>query len=86
VWERRRHCFATSTAADGGATVRFVIGAYGDGKTFFAGMVRLIAHEKKCETIMHADLSPNRRIHASGGQGQRALRRGRQQHGHPKQA
>ena len=57
--------------ADGGSAIRFVIGAYGAGKTFFAGMVRLIAHEKKCVT-MHADLSPNRRIHASGGQG-RAL-------------
>jgi hypothetical protein len=53
--------------ADGGAAVRFVIGAYGAGKTFFAGVVRLIALEKKCVT-MHADLSPNRRLHASGGQ------------------
>src|SRR4051794_9719753 len=52
--------------ADGGAAVRFVIGAYGAGKTFFAGVVRLIALEKKCVT-MHADLSPNRRLHASGG-------------------
>ncbi len=57
--------------ADGGASVRFVIGAYGAGKTFFAGIVRLIALERKCVT-MHADLTPNRRIHASSGQG-RAL-------------
>ncbi len=57
--------------ADGGASVRFVIGAYGAGKTFFAGIVRLIALERKCVT-MHADLSPTRRIHASSGQG-RAL-------------
>ncbi|GLR90358.1 ATP-binding protein [Bradyrhizobium iriomotense] len=53
--------------ADGGAAVRFVIGDYGAGKTFFAGVVRLIALEKRCVT-MHADLSPNRRIHASSGQ------------------
>lgn len=53
--------------ADGGAAVRFVIGEYGAGKTFFAGVVRLIALERKCVT-MHADLSPNRRIHASAGQ------------------
>ena len=53
--------------ADGGAAVRFVIGDYGAGKTFFAGVVRLIALEKRCVT-MHADLSPNRRIHASAGQ------------------
>lgn len=53
--------------ADSGAAVRFVIGEYGAGKTFFANIVRLIALERKCVT-MHADLSPNRRIHASGGQ------------------
>lgn len=53
--------------ADLGAAVRFVIGEYGAGKTFFASIVRLIALERKCVT-MHADLSPNRRIHASGGQ------------------
>jgi hypothetical protein len=53
--------------ADSGAAVRFVIGEYGAGKTFFASIVRLIALERKCVT-MHADLSPNRRIHASGGQ------------------
>jgi hypothetical protein len=52
---------------DGGAAVRFIIGAYGAGKTFFAGVVRLIALERKCVT-MHVDLSPSRRIHASGGQ------------------
>lgn len=53
--------------ADGGATVRFVIGDYGAGKTFFANLIRLIALERKCVTV-HADLAPDRRIHASGGQ------------------
>lgn len=53
--------------ADSGTAVRFIIGEYGAGKTFFASIVRLIALERKCVT-MHADLSPNRRIHASGGQ------------------
>ncbi|MEK9282306.1 ATP-binding protein [Bradyrhizobium sp. ISRA442] len=53
--------------ADAGATIRFVIGEYGAGKTFFASVVRLIALERKCVTI-HADLSPNRRIQATGGQ------------------
>src|SRR6202166_1700556 len=53
--------------ADGGAAVRFVIGEYGAGKTFFANLVRLIALERKCVTV-HADLAPDRRIHASGGQ------------------
>lgn len=53
--------------ADGGAAVRFVIGEYGAGKTFFLNLVRLIALEKKCVTL-HADLAPDRRIHASAGQ------------------
>ena len=53
--------------ADGGAAVRFVIGEYGAGKTFFANLIRLIALERKCVTV-HADLAPDRRIYASGGQ------------------
>lgn len=53
--------------ADGGSSMRFVIGEYGAGKTFFLNLIRLIALEKKCVTI-HADLAPDRRIHATGGQ------------------
>jgi hypothetical protein len=53
--------------ANAGSTVRFIIGEYGAGKTFFANLVRLIALERKCVTV-HADLAPDRRIHASGGQ------------------
>jgi hypothetical protein len=53
--------------ADAGSAVRFVIGEYGAGKTFFGNLVRLIALERKCVTV-HADLAPDRRIHASGGQ------------------
>ena len=53
--------------ADGGSTIRFVIGAYGAGKTFFLHLVRLIAMEKKL-AVMHADLAPDRRLHATGGQ------------------
>lgn len=52
---------------DGGAAIRFVIGEYGAGKTFFLNLVRLIALERRCVTI-HADLAPDRRIHASAGQ------------------
>lgn len=53
--------------ADGGSTVRFVIGEYGSGKTFFLHLVRSIALEKRLVTV-HADLSPDRRLQASGGQ------------------
>src|SRR4051812_30233010 len=52
---------------DGGAAIRMVIGQYGSGKTFFLQLVRSIALEKGLVT-MHADLSPERRLHATGGQ------------------
>lgn len=52
---------------DGGSAIRFVIGEYGAGKTFFLNLVRVIALERKCVTV-HADLAPDRRIHASAGQ------------------
>lgn len=52
---------------DGGSTFRLIIGEYGSGKTFFLSVVRSIALEKKLVTV-NADLSPDRRIHASSGQ------------------
>lgn len=52
---------------ENGSAIRFVIGEYGAGKTFFLNLVRLIALERKCVTI-HADLAPDRRLHATGGQ------------------
>jgi len=52
---------------DNGAFLRFVIGEYGAGKTFFLNLIRVIALERKCVTI-HADLAPDRRLHATGGQ------------------
>ncbi len=53
--------------ADGGAGIRFVIGEFGSGKTFFLYLIRSIALEKRLVTV-HADLTPDRRLHASGGQ------------------
>jgi hypothetical protein len=53
--------------ADGGATFRLVIGEYGAGKTFFLNLVRAVALEKKL-VVASADLNPDRRLHASGGQ------------------
>lgn len=52
---------------DAGSAVRFVIGEYGAGKTFFLNLVRLIALERRLVTI-HADLAPDRRLHATAGQ------------------
>jgi bacteriophage exclusion system BrxC/D-like protein len=53
--------------AEGGSGFRVVVGEYGAGKTFFLNLVRAIALEKKLVTV-HADLNPDRRLHASGGQ------------------
>lgn len=53
--------------ADGGSAIRFVIGEYGAGKSFFLNLVRSIALERKLITA-HADLSPDRRLQATGGQ------------------
>lgn len=53
--------------ADGGASIRFVIGEYGSGKTFFLNLIRSIALERNLVAI-NADLSPDRRLHATGGQ------------------
>ena len=52
---------------DGGSGSRFIIGDYGSGKTFFLHVVRSIALQQKLVTV-HADLSPDRRLHATGGQ------------------
>lgn len=53
--------------ADGGSAFRLVIGEYGAGKTFFLNLVRAVAMERKL-VVASADLNPDRRLHASGGQ------------------
>ena len=53
--------------ADGGSAIRFAIGEYGAGKSFFLNLIRSVALERKLVTV-HADLSPDRRLHATGGQ------------------
>ncbi|CAG0942961.1 hypothetical protein ANRL1_01151 [Anaerolineae bacterium] len=52
---------------EGGSAFRLVIGEYGSGKTFFLNLVRSVAMEKKLVTAS-ADLNPDRRLHATGGQ------------------
>lgn len=53
--------------ADGGSAIRFIIGEYGSGKTFFMNLIRLVALEKGL-VVMFADLAPDRRLHATSGQ------------------
>lgn len=47
--------------------VRFVIGEYGAGKTFFLSLISSIAAEKKLVTA-RADLNPDRRLQSTTGQ------------------
>ncbi len=53
--------------AQGGTSFRLVIGEYGSGKTFFLNLVRAVAMEKKL-VVTTADMNPDRRLHATGGQ------------------
>ncbi|MCB9833809.1 MAG: ATP-binding protein [Planctomycetes bacterium] len=52
--------------ADAGSSIRFVIGSYGSGKTFFLNLVRSIGLEKRLVAV-HADLTPDRRLFSTGG-------------------
>lgn len=52
---------------DGGSAIRFIIGEYGSGKTFFLFLIRSIALEKRLITV-HADMTPDRRLYATSGQ------------------
>src|SRR3990172_4780205 len=55
------------TISDGGSSIRFVIGEYGAGNTFFLYLIRSVALEKGIVTV-HADLNSDRRLYASEGQ------------------
>ena len=52
--------------ADSGTAIRFIIGAYGSGKTFFLNLVRSIALKRKLVATT-ADLTPDRRLFSTGG-------------------
>jgi hypothetical protein len=53
-------------AADGGAGVRFVIGRFGSGKSFFLNLANIVALEKGF-LVARADITTDRRLHGSGG-------------------
>ena len=56
-----------SRIVDAGSTFRLVVGEYGSGKTFFLNLVRSVGLEKKL-VVANADLNPDRRLQATGGQ------------------
>lgn len=53
--------------ADGGSAFRLVVGEYGSGKTFFLNLIGAVGRERKL-VVATADLNPDRRFHATGGQ------------------
>lgn len=61
-------CNDLDTVSDGGAFIRFVIGRYGSGKSFLLQLLRGYACEQGF-LCADADLSPERRLSASGGAG-----------------
>lgn len=54
--------------ADGGASFRFVVGKYGSGKSFLLQTIRSYVMDKNF-VVVDADLSPERRLHGTKGQG-----------------
>ncbi|MCC8139462.1 MAG: ATP-binding protein [Lachnospiraceae bacterium] len=54
--------------ADGGATFRFICGKYGSGKSFLLQMIRNYVMDKNF-VVVDADLSPERRLQGTKGQG-----------------
>lgn len=54
-------------AENDAAAVRFVIGRYGNGKTFFLNLIRTVALERKW-VVLQADVTTDRRFHGSSGQ------------------
>lgn len=55
-----------ATIKAGGGATRFVISAYGGGKTFFLTLTKKIALQQNL-LVMTADFSPDRRLYASDG-------------------
>jgi len=50
----------------GGASVRFVVGRFGTGKSFLLNLIRTVALERKF-VVVQADITTQRRLHASNG-------------------
>lgn len=49
------------------AAVRFIVGRYGSGKTFFLSLMRSVALQRKF-VVAHADITTERRLQGHGGQ------------------
>ncbi|MBQ4383332.1 MAG: ATP-binding protein [Firmicutes bacterium] len=58
----------TEIIADGGATFRFIVGRYGSGKSFLLQTIRNYVMDRDF-VVVDADLSPERRLQGTQGQG-----------------
>jgi hypothetical protein len=56
-----------TTIEQGGAAVRFIIGRFGSGKSFFLNLCRVVALQKRF-VVAQADLTVERRLQGTGGQ------------------
>ena len=52
---------------EGGASIRFIIGRFGAGKSFFLNLARMVAMKHKF-VVAQADITLESRLHGSGGQ------------------
>lgn len=51
---------------NGGSAIRFVIGRYGSGKSFFLNLIRTVSLDRKF-VVVQADITTERRLQGSGG-------------------
>ena len=51
---------------EGAASIRFVVGRFGSGKTFFLNLIRTVALERRF-VVIQADITTDRRLHGTGG-------------------
>jgi len=51
---------------DGGSAVRFIVGRYGSGKSFFLNLVKTVAQERKF-VVARADITTQRRLYGKKG-------------------
>src|SRR5205085_7331395 len=52
---------------EGSSAVRFIVGRFGAGKSFFLNLIQTVSLERKL-VVVRADITTDRRLHASGGQ------------------
>lgn len=51
---------------EGGASVRFIVGRFGAGKSFFVNLVQAVALERR-HVVLRADITTDRRLNGTGG-------------------